>query len=367
MQASVNMETGWLAANVRSDLSWQVRLTPAQVAGFKVALDHAAGIDKPLLQMTPADFPLSIECFQALAQARSITQGSWGFSLIKGFPVHEWTEAQTRLAYWGMGLHLGVARPQNINSDYLTDVRDAGGQYHIKGGRGYNTRAKLDFHIDSGDVVGLMCRRTAKQGGESKITSSKAIYQAIKRLDPTLVDTLRQAVGFSWQGTMARDDGPYFHCPVVDFKDDYFAFRFNLKNIVAAQRDFVEIPRLTDDQVRMIDRLESLFPDPTYCYSMELEPGDLQLVNNYHVIHSRTSFEDHEDQDLKRHLLRLWLCIPDCPAIPDSWIVQAKQTTANTLRGGLRGSHVSAEFLAFEQRQAKNHGLDTTYYQKNPH
>lgn len=367
MQANVNMETGWLAENVRTDLSWQVRLTPAQVAGFKSALDHAAALDKPMLQMTPADFPLPDACVQVLALARSITQGPWGFVLIKGFPVHLWTEAQTRLAYWGMGLHLGVARPQNINSDYLTDVRDAGGSYLVKGGRGYNTRAKLDFHIDSGDVVGLMCRRTAKQGGQSKITSSKAIYQAVKRLDPSLVKTLRQAIGFSWQGTMARDDGPYFHCPVVDFKDDDIAFRFNLKNIVAAQRDFPDIPRLTDDQQRMIELLESLFPDPTYCYSMELEPGDLQMVNNYHVIHSRTEFEDHDEPDLKRHLLRLWLCIPNCPAIPDSWIVQAKQTTANTLRGGLRGSHVSEEFLAFEQRLAQIHGLDPSYYQKNPH
>jgi hypothetical protein len=365
MQANVNMETGWLAENVRSDLSWQIRLTPTQVAGFKAALDHAAVVDKPLLQMTPADFPLSNECARVLTEARSITQGPWGFALIKGFPVHEWTEEQTRLAYWGMGLHLGVARPQNINSDYLTDVRDAGGSYLIKGGRGYNTRAKLDFHIDSGDVVGLMCRRTAKQGGQSKITSSKAIYQAVKRLDPSLVQTLRQSIGFSWQGTMARADGPYFHCPVVDFKDDYFAFRFNLKNIVAAQRDFAEISRLTDDQLRMIDLLESLFPDPTYCYSMELEPGDLQMVNNYHVIHSRTEFEDHDEPDLKRHLLRLWLCIPNCPAIPDSWIVQAKQTEANTLRGGLRGSNVSAEFLAFEQRQAQIHGLDSAYYLTN--
>jgi hypothetical protein len=362
-----DIKKGWLAETVRSDLSWQVRLTPVQVEGFKAALNQALAQNKPFLQMTTADFPLSADCLQALSCARALTQGPWGFSLVKGFPVHQWTEEETRLAYWGIGLHLGVARPQNINSDYLTDVRDSGGQYHVKGGRGYNTRAKLDFHIDSGDVVGLMCRRTAKQGGQSKITSSKAIYQAVKRLDPSLVSTLSQPICFSWQGAMARDDGPYFHCPVVDFKQDYFAFRFNLKNIVAAQRDFKEIPRLSEDQLRMIDLLESLFPDPAYCYSMALEPGDLQLVNNYHVIHSRTEFEDHEDPDLKRHLIRLWLCIPNCPAIPDSWAVQAKQTTANTLRGGLRGSHVSEAFLAFEQRQAKYHGLDATYYREHQH
>jgi len=367
LQTRANIEEGWLAEDVQLDTSWQVHLTPTQIAGFKEALDHAATQNKPFLQMTRADFPLSQPCCQAMGKARTITQGPWGFSLIKGFPVDQWTEAQTRLACWGIGLYLGVARPQNINSDYLTDVRDAGGQYHVKGGRGYNTNAKLDFHIDSGDVVGLMCRRTAKQGGKSKITSSKAIYHAVKRIDPSLAAALREPIGFSWQGAMARDDGPYFHCPVVDFKEDYFAFRFNLKNIVAAQRDFPEIPRLTADQLRMIDLLESLFPDPTYCYTMDLAQGDLQLVSNYHVIHSRTGFEDHESADLKRHLIRLWLCIPNCPALPDSWVVQAKQTQANTLRGGLRGSQISDEFLAFECRQAQDHGLDTTYYQQHPH
>lgn len=360
-------KTGWRVSDVEQDDSWQVRLTQTQIEGFHAALDHAKRQGKEMLEMTQADFPLPAVSQEALLQARAISQGPWGFALLKGLPVDQWSEDDSRLAYWGMGLYLGVARPQNINSDYMTDVRDAGGQYKVKGGRGYNTRAALDFHIDSGDIVGLMCRRTAKTGGQSKITSSKAVYHAAKQIDPRLDDIMRQPLAFSWQSAMAKDDPPYYFCPVVDFKDDYFAFRFNLKNIVAAQRDFPEIARLTDDQNRMIEVLESLFPDPDYCFSMELEPGDLQIVNNYHVIHSRTEFEDHDDPDMKRHLFRLWLCVPNCAAIPDSWASQTKQTAANTLRGGLRGSHVSDSFLAFEQRQAQAHGLDGSYYRHNPH
>lgn len=33
----------------------------------------------------------------------------------------------------------------------------------------------------------------------------------------------------------------------------------------------------------------------------------MQFVNNYCVLHSRTAFVDHSEQDRKRHLLRLWL------------------------------------------------------------
>jgi len=50
---------------------------------------------------------------------------------------------------------------------------------------------------------------------------------------------------------------------------------------------------------------------------MKLEPGDMQFVNNHVLLHSRTEFVDHEEEDKKRHLKRLWLAtdkIGDRPA-----------------------------------------------------
>jgi hypothetical protein len=50
---------------------------------------------------------------------------------------------------------------------------------------------------------------------------------------------------------------------------------------------------------------------------MKLERGDMQFVNNYVVLHSRTAYEDHPEEARKRHLLRLWLRTPafaDYPA-----------------------------------------------------
>ena len=44
-----------------------------------------------------------------------------------------------------------------------------------------------------------------------------------------------------------------------------------------------------------------------------LEPGDIQYCNNYTILHSRTSFIDHDEPDQKRHLLRIWLYVPDGP------------------------------------------------------
>jgi hypothetical protein len=35
--------------------------------------------------------------------------------------------------------------------------------------------------------------------------------------------------------------------------------------------------------------------------------GDLQLVSNTFLLHSRTSYEDYAEPERKRHYLRLWL------------------------------------------------------------
>ena len=40
---------------------------------------------------------------------------------------------------------------------------------------------------------------------------------------------------------------------------------------------------------------------------MDLQPGEIQLINNYHVLHGRTAYEDDVAHGYKRHLKRLWL------------------------------------------------------------
>ena len=40
---------------------------------------------------------------------------------------------------------------------------------------------------------------------------------------------------------------------------------------------------------------------------MELPPGSMQFINNYHVLHGRMAYEDDVANGFKRHLKRLWL------------------------------------------------------------
>jgi len=182
----------WTADQARQDVSWIQHLSAAEAEGFDLALQHARGMNKPMLAMEQADFPLTDASRSALARAIATTQTGFGMCLVKGFPVDRWSEADTRLAYWGMGLYMGVGRTQNRASQVMNDVRDEGGDYKAKGGRGYNTNAGLDFHQDSCDVVGLLCRRTAKSGGTSKVISSMQLCREVQRLRPDLMAVLQQ-------------------------------------------------------------------------------------------------------------------------------------------------------------------------------
>ncbi len=347
----------WTAADVQNDRSWIQRLSEDEIDGFRQALAHAKTLNKNLLDMEQRDFPLTDAARAALDRAIATTQDRWGMCLVKGFPVDEWSEADTRLAYWGMGLYMGVGRTQNRDSQIINDVREAGGSYKIKGGRGYNTNAGLDFHQDSCDVVALLCRRTAKQGGTSKVISSIALYEEVKRLRPDLIPVLKQRFFHSYQGTQDPSQPPYYRCPIFGQAGDAFCARTNRKNTAAAQRDFPEVPRLTSEQTQALDLFDELMPSEKLCYSMELERGDMQLLNSYVTLHSRTAFEDFEDPDKKRHLLRLWLSVPISQPLPEEWEEYYGDVRAGAVRGGVRGSSITQEFLAYEERQAAAMGM----------
>jgi hypothetical protein len=95
---------------------------------------------------------------------------------------------------------------------------------------------------------------------------------------------------------------------------------------------------------------------------MVLEQGDMQFLNNHVMIHSRTQFEDHDEPARKRHLLRLWLSIPNgrplCEGLRDAY----KAVETNTVRGGFKGQAVTDELRAYQARAAAALGMRDTPY-----
>lgn len=86
-------------------------------------------------------------------------------------------------------------------------------------------------------------------------------------------------------------------------------------------------------EVEALDILDSIIYQPSLRLDMMLEPGDIQFANNHLALHSRTSFEDHEDAEMRRKLLRLWLKMPNSRKQPPEF-------------PGRNGFDISAEVFA---------------------
>ncbi len=362
MDTPVTYPHGWNRADIERDPDWIFHLTPAQIADFEQALAHARSLGKPMLALSRADFPIGGDALAVLRAAIGETQIGRGFQVLRGFPVHNWTVDDIRLFFWCVGLQMGVARPQGKDSKLLNDVRDIGVDYRSATGRGYSSRSALDFHADGSDIVGLMCIRTARSGGTSLISSSIRAYNEVLRTAPDLAHELAGLFVYGRQGEQAPEEPPYYEAPVVGWKDGRFACRHIRNHINTAQRVFPEIPRLTDRQRAALDLFDATLAREDLGFDMSFEPGDIQLINNHIVLHSRTDYEDHDEPERKRHLLRLWIALPQGQALPDNWAAAYKDTLPRAVRGGFRGVGITPEIRAFEERLAAEHGMRLDIY-----
>ncbi len=113
---------------------------------------------------------------------------------------------------------------------------------------------------------------------------------------------------FHWDWRRQDPDAPEatYTSPVVSNVDGVFSIYAGMSMIFAAQ-DYPGVPKLTDEQVEVLQLFDAISQEPGLAIDMDFQPGDVQWLLNYAALHSRTSFEDHPERERRRHLLRLWL------------------------------------------------------------
>jgi hypothetical protein len=307
----------WRADDLKKDKSWICPLTADDIKELEAALAEVKrrGLNVP--EIGKHDFPLGALGAKLAEVLDDLEQGR-GVVLLRGLSMERYSKQDAGTIFWGIGTHLGRSVAQNAYGDVLGHVRDIGKDWKTDmKARGYQTTSHLPFHNDSCDVVGLLCLRTAKEGGLSSIVSSVSIHDQMMKNRPDLAKLLYEPFYLDRRGEEAAGDTPYYLTPTFNYYKGRLFVRYNRTYIESAQR-FADVPRLTSAQIEALDMFDALCRDEALCYDMALEPGDIQLVNNYVVLHSRTQYEDHPDPDKKRHLLRLWLFTPGLADIPET-------------------------------------------------
>jgi hypothetical protein len=298
----------WRGEQLERDTSWIVTLTDAELADIDRALAAAKATARPVEEIEREHFPLTVTR-DTLAKAVTEMYDGRGFIVLRGLPVHRYRDEDVGLIFWGFGRYMGAPLYQNPQGEILGHVFDHGRTYGNIDVRGYETNAYLPYHTDAGDMVGLLCLRRGLEGGLSSIVSSTTVHNEIARQHPEYLGLLyngyyyiRREAALTERGVSEKP------IPVFGHKDGVVSCRYirNQINAGAVKREV----SLTPLEKAALDFLDEQTQRPDLRLDMDLELGDIQFINNYTTLHSRTGFVDGPEPHQKRHMLRLWLKFP---------------------------------------------------------
>jgi hypothetical protein len=293
----------WMGEDLADSAEWRERLPAPQAEELRSAVEKALASGRSAAELTAQDFPLpglrgAIERWRA-----ELTEGR-GFLLVSGFPVGSWSQEEAELAFWGLGLHLGVPGAQNPAGDLLGHVTDLSAEAEHADERLYRTNQRIRFHCDAADVVGLLCLRASAQGGASRLVSSVTVFDHLQRTRPELARRLFEPFLLD---ARLPPGAPTQYTPVQPCAFDGQRLRtfMHVDYFRSAERH----PGVTIDPLarEVLDAWEAFAERPGVHLDMQLRPGDVQLVSNHFVVHARSAYVD--DPASPRHLLRLWLSL----------------------------------------------------------
>jgi hypothetical protein len=286
--------------------SYVFQLTDDHVKELDRALVHAEASCDDVLDITRESFPLPTLGVELARITDDLVNGR-GVVLIRGVPVERYGKERASSIYWGIGTHLGRPWPQNAKGHLLGDVTDQGRAVTDPTSRGNEIGGyAFPFHSDGSDLVGLFCLDAGASGGASLVANVVSIHNELVRTDPDLAAELYAPFPYDLRGENAPGTKAWYTMPIFNRHVGRLFVRY-IRPYIESTRRHDDAPRPSDAARAAMDRVDAMCADPRYHVAMTMQPGDMQFVNNYHVLHARNAYEDDRPAGRIRHLKRLWL------------------------------------------------------------
>jgi alpha-ketoglutarate-dependent taurine dioxygenase len=282
---------------------------PAQVqAELEAALGELRRAAVPTLLRVPEHFALTATARFREEARRRLNEGP-GFVMLDRLPVDAMSRDEAIALYWVLMSFLEPPVAQEWKGTVIYDVRHDGREYS-EDTRGALTPAGLEMHTDSSmgeappSSVSLCCLRPARSGGMSIVSSAAAAHNHFLTEHPALLRRLYDVFYRDHQEYQAADAAATNFRPVFAW-DGRLRTRFNARHIVRA----LSKPGPPHDGVAAPARRLTVgfLGDPAHRLDLWLERGQIQVLNNRVIGHGRTPYEDQDEPELRRHLVRLWL------------------------------------------------------------
>ena len=307
------------AAPVVASVAWD-RAGLSEQDGM-ISLDDASRRELDVVVSTLRDNPLAVEvleaevfeldaCRRLMAKVREVLDHGVGFVIIDRLPLDQYSKAEATAAHWLLSQLVSRPVAQNWAGKLIYDVRDFG-RPPGNGVRPDVTNAEQHFHTDNSynlcppDYVSLLCLRPAKEGGVSSIVSFYSVFNRMLRTAPQLVGRLFEPYLFDRNREHAPDAPRVISHPLMEMEGPVLRCRLSHGHVVNGYR-MAGVPMDAIGE-EALNALEATMREPEFAREFHFEPGQIQIVDNRRIGHRRTGFVDHEEEDRKRHLVRLWL------------------------------------------------------------
>jgi len=338
LRAPVPSPAAWKAAAFDDDDRWVIRLSTEEQTELLEATKQVRMDGRAALEFGIANFPLP-QLAPRIAGILEELENGRGFVMLSGVPVEGLDDADIYRLYWGLGQHFGMPINQNRRGEQIVEVTEQGVRYGAQV-RGYMTTAHLMPHSDASDLVSLLCVQPAREGGQSCIASAMAMYNAILDEHPEYLELLCGGFHHSLRGESAKgdpDEVTVNAIPVFSWHAGKLSCHFNRRLILqgAEKRGL----SLTAAEIAILDYVNDLALRDDIRFDMSFKRGDMQLLNNHMIVHSRRDYVD--DPDCKRRLLRLWTNVPNGRPLAPAF--------ADRTNGGPRGGMcVAPEYAKYD-------------------
>ena len=233
-----------------------------------------------------------------------------GLFVIDGICMESFSVKEKTSIYTLAAKILGELIIQNIKQEKIVEVKDVGKSMKT-GGRYHETKEGGSHHTDSPqwknvpDYLGLFCVHNAKKGGTNLFLSAYTIHNRILQERKDLLDIFYEKFYFDKRGEFKDGESPTVFQPIFELKNKKLFFRY-LRNYIDAGHDIQNQPP-SQPQKDALTYLDNLMRMEDITLKYDLKPGDMVFSDNHWVVHGRTSFEDYDDENLKRFMLRTWI------------------------------------------------------------
>ena len=147
------------------------------------------------------------------------------------------------------------------------------------------------------EYVGLLCLRPAKSGGHSRVVSFHSAHNELLTRHPNVLPRLYRPFLFDRQKEFHPGEEPTLPAPVFEMNGELRS-RFSAHQI---RGGYAMTGQPVDEEgTAALSAMLDVLDDDRLSADFDLEAGQIQIVDNRALGHSRTAFEDHRNRAAAR-------------------------------------------------------------------